>query len=169
MTFVDAEIVQKFLDAAGNHDRSSISVDDELLSFDAVSLACFTNHFLDVVLRLFGVQAPGHDLPAEQVDKRVEVVLDAFSWSPKDRYIPTPNLVWCSCHETWLFVPLLSAVTAASIAGELSLRKNAIHLANRAEILIQIEQPPIDLRRRNVDVFLRAQHVQDVLLFGFGH
>lgn len=93
VAFPDAEDTKEFNHAASHHGTTPVRVQGELIRADVATGAGSLDKFSGYRFALLISHSPANHTASEDIEDGVEVVENAFAWTAKFGYIPTPALI----------------------------------------------------------------------------
>ena len=128
------------------------------------TIPCLThrlaNQPLGQVFAFAAGQHPAHHVAAEDVEDHVEVEVRPLRRPQQLGDIPGPDLIGRGGHQLRLVVGRVPQLVS-SLANFLPLVQDAVHRADRAEVLPLVQQRRVDLGRGLVGERLAVEHVED--------
>ena len=163
----NAEIDEQLSDRLRRHRRSSVSVQGELITLDAVRGEGVGDECFGQLTGLGRRHHPPHHVAGEDVDDHEQLVVDAAVGALQLGDIPRPNLVRSAGDQLGLLARRMGALAAPFpvLPGD---SEQPIHRGDRAQVDAVIEQPGPHLGGGQIAVLRRAQHRQHPLTFLLG-
>ncbi len=146
MALGDTQVGHQKGDRLGPHDPAAVGVNGELAGGNLV----LADGFLDELLGQFGAfpvrDHPAGNVATEDVEDDVEIEVGPLDRTPQLGDVPTPKLVGRGGQQLGFLVSRMNELIAA-LAGLPLLFEDAVHGANRAEVLAFVQQGGLHGRR----------------------
>ncbi len=111
-------------------------------------------------LAFFLIDGFAHDVSAEDIDDRVQVVKLPADRARQVTDVPAPYLVGCCCHQ-FAGMVMCCWLGSSAMLELLFLAQDSIHRGFRCQIDSLIGQPRHDLTGRKVAILWRVEDLQD--------